>query len=186
MARIPYYDPAQATGRLAKAFARLPPLNAFLMLGHLGDMMDGVTKLGIQILSFGSLDPVMREIALVRVGVLSRCKYEIQQHEIICRGLGMSDALIAAIHQGPDASVFSETERQVMMFTDDVVLNVRAGDATFVPLRNKFGERRLQELTVAIGFYMMFCRFLETFDVDLEEGPTKIKAIPGASTLPPG
>jgi hypothetical protein len=70
-----------------------------------------------------------------------------------------------------------------MMFTDDVVLNVRAGDEIFGPLCARLGYQKLEELTVAIGFYMMFCRFLETFDVDLEEAPTKITTIPGAAAL---
>jgi AhpD family alkylhydroperoxidase len=183
MARIPYPDPSLASGRAAKALARLPPMNAFLMLAHLGEMMGGVTKLGIQILSFGSLDPVLREIAIVRVGVLSKCKYELQQHETICRRLGMSPEMIAGIYDGPSASVFNETQRLVMMFTDDVVLNVRAGDEIFGPLCARLGYQKLEELTVAIGFYMMFCRFLETFDVDLEEAPTKITTIPGAAAL---
>ncbi|MEQ1724524.1 MAG: hypothetical protein ABL882_01180 [Sphingopyxis sp.] len=55
-----------------------------------------------------------------------------------------------------------------MRFTDDVVVNVRAGDASFEPLRARLSLQELQELTVTVGFYMMACRFLETFDVDLE------------------
>ena len=41
MARIPYFDPAQASGRAAEAYARLPPLNIFRMMGHSGDLMSG-------------------------------------------------------------------------------------------------------------------------------------------------
>ena len=39
MARIPYFDPALATDRAAKAYAKLPDLNIFRMLGHSGDML---------------------------------------------------------------------------------------------------------------------------------------------------
>jgi alkylhydroperoxidase family enzyme len=171
MARIPYFDRSQATGRAARAYERLPRLNIFDMLGHAGEMIDGFTKLGTQILNFSSLDPVLREIAIVRVGVLSGAKYEVYQHERISRQIGMSDALIAGIHEGPGASVFDDAQREVMAFTDDVVKNVRASDATFEPLKKRLGFKGLQELTIAIGYYMLVSRFLETFDVDIEEGP---------------
>jgi alkylhydroperoxidase family enzyme len=171
MARIPYFDPAQATGRAAKAYARLPPLNIFRMMGHAGDLMEGFSRFGGQILNVTSLDPVLREIAIVRVGVVSKAAYEVYQHEAISRRLGMSDALIAAIHEGPSAPAFDDLQRMVMAYTDDVVANVRAGDGTFLPLRERLGDKALQELTITIGFYMMVSRFLETFDVDIEEGP---------------
>ena len=171
MARIPYFDPAEATGRAAKAFEKLPPLNIFRMMGHSGELVDGFTKLGTQILNFTSLDPVLREIAIIRVGVLSRAGYEVFQHERIGRRIGMSDALIQAVHEGPHAAAFTDLQRQVMAFTDDVVANVRAGDATFTPLEAALGVKALQELTITIGYYMMVSRFLETFDVDIEDGP---------------
>jgi len=144
------------------------------MLGHSGELIDGFTKLGTQILNFSSLDPVLREIAIIRVGVLSRAKYEVYQHERIARGMGMSDALIAAIHEGPAAKVFDEPQRLVMAFTDDVVMNVRASDATFEPMKAQLTFKALQELTITIGYYMLVSRFLETFDVDIEERPVAV------------
>lgn len=171
MARIPYFDPEKAQGRAREAYKKLPGLNIFRMMGHSGDMLDGFVKLGNQILMFGKLDPILREIAIVRVGVLSKAKYEVYQHEEISRRLGMSEEKIKAIHEGPDAKVWNEMERLVMRFTDDVVLNVRASDTTFKPLEERLSYQELQELVIAIGFYMMASRFLENFDVDIEETP---------------
>ncbi|MBA3810585.1 MAG: carboxymuconolactone decarboxylase family protein [Caulobacteraceae bacterium] len=169
MARIPYFDPATAVGRAAVAYEKLPPLNIFRMMGHAGELLDGFTRLGTQILNFTSLDPVLREIAILRVGILSGAGYEVFQHERIARRLGLTDALIAAVRKGPAAAAFDEAQREVMAFTDDVVANVRGGDATFEPLKRRLGYKALQELTLTIGYYMMVSRFLETFDVDIEE-----------------
>jgi alkylhydroperoxidase family enzyme len=180
MARIPYFDITQATGRAAKAYERLPPLNIFRMLGHAGQLIDGFTRMGTQILNFSSIDPVLREIAIVRVGVLSGATYEVYQHEAISRRLGMSEALIAGIHEGPEAAVFDEAQRLVMAFTDDLVANVRAGDATFPPARALLGDQALQELTITVGYYMMVSRFLETFDVDIEDGAPRKVTVSGA------
>lgn len=170
MARIAYFDIDKATGRAAKVYAKTPPLNIFRMLGHSGELIDGFSRLGTQILNFTSLDPVLREIAIIRVGVLSGASYEVFQHERIGRRIGMSDALIAAIREGPGAPAFDAAQREVMAFTDDVVANVRASDATFAPLLARLGPKALQELTITIGYYMLVSRFLETFDVDIEEG----------------
>jgi 4-carboxymuconolactone decarboxylase len=169
MARIPYFDPADAVGpRAKKAYEKLPPLNIFRMMGHAGEMVDGFTKLGTQILNFSKLDPILREIAIIRVGVLSNASYEVFQHERIGRQAGMSPALIKAVHEGPQAAAFDDLQRKVMRFTDDVVQNVRASDATFRPLADALSYQELQELTITVGYYMMVSRFLETFDVDIE------------------
>lgn len=175
MARIPYFDPAQATGpRAKKAYEKLPKLNIFRMMGHSGELIDGFTKFGAQILNFSKVDPVLREIAIIRVGVLSRASYEVFQHERIGREMGMSDALIAAIHEGPEAAAFDDLQKKVMRFTDDVVANVRASDATFQPLLEALSFQEVQELTMTIGYYMMVSRFLETFDVDIEDKPADV------------
>jgi alkylhydroperoxidase family enzyme len=168
MARIPYFDPALAQGRAKKQFDKLPGLNIFRMLGHAGELLDGFSKLGGQILNFTELDPVLREIAIIRVGVLSGATYEAHQHRRIGLGIGMSQALIDGIDQGPQAAVFTPLQRQVMDFTDDLVKNVRASDATFDPLCKALGYKQIQELVITIGYYMMVSRFLETFDVDIE------------------
>jgi 4-carboxymuconolactone decarboxylase len=168
MARIPYFDPALAQGRAKKQFERLPGLNIFKMLGHSGELMDGFSKLGGQILNFTELDPVLREIAIIRAGVLCGSSYEVHQHRRIGRGIGMSQALLDGIDEGPGAAVFTPLQRQIMEFTDDVARNVRASDATFDPLCKALGYKQIQELVITIGYYMMVSRFLETFDVDIE------------------
>ena len=179
MARIPYFDPETATGRAAEAYEKLPALNIFRMMGHGGDLIETFSRMGAYLLNFTSLDPILREIAIVRVGVLSNAGYEVYQHERISRRIGMSDELIAGIHEGPMAAVFDDAQREVMAFTDDVVANVRASDATFEPVRRRLGDKAIQELTMTVGYYMMVSRYLETFDVDIEVGEAPVVSVLG-------
>jgi alkylhydroperoxidase family enzyme len=179
MARIPYFDPETATGRAAEAYEKLPALNIFRMMGHGGDLIETFSRMGAYLLNFTSLDPILREIAIVRVGVLSSAGYEVYQHERISRRIGMSDELIAGIHEGPMAAVFDDAQREVMAFTDDVVANVRASDATFEPVRRRLGDKAIQELTMTVGYYMMVSRYLETFDVDIEVGEAPVVSVLG-------
>jgi alkylhydroperoxidase family enzyme len=158
MARIPYFDIAKTTGRAAQHFekqGRMRKMNLFRMLAHSGEMLDGWTRLGLQILYFAKLDKVLREIAILRVGFLSRAKYEVHQHKRIAREMGFSEELIAGIESGPDAAVLTPVQRMVMRFTDDVVKNVRASDETFGPLSAVLSHQEMQELVISICYYMM-------------------------------
>jgi 4-carboxymuconolactone decarboxylase len=174
MARVLYFDPAEATGRAKAAYAKLPDRNIFRMLGHAGDTLDGFFRLGNQILGYLDLDPVLRELAILRVGYRCRARYEITQHKAICVGLDMSDDLVAACEIGAAAPALNELQRAVIRFVDDLIDNVRASDFTFKPIIKSLSIREVQELVLAVGYYMLVCRFLETFDVDVEGegGPT--------------
>ena len=133
-------------------------------------MIRPFVDLGGAFLFDGKLDPVTRECAILRVGYLSKASYETSQHEKIGREVGMTDALIEAVKVGPGDPSLSDEQRLTLAFVDDLVANVRAGDDTFQPTLAHFGVELTQELTLVTGYYMMVCRFLETFGVDLEEG----------------
>jgi len=171
MARIPYPDPASLAPETQETLAKIgdPPMNIFRMLAGGEGLLRAFTRFGNHLLFKTDLDPVLREIAIVRVGVLSDAAYEVYQHDRISRRMGMSDELLAGIRSGPDDPVFSDLQRLVMRYTDDVVQNVRASDATFDPLLADLSVQELQELMVTIGFYMLVSRYLETFGVDIEE-----------------
>jgi len=168
MARLPYPDLKTLASETQEFLRKLPALNLFRMMAGGEGLLPVFVRLGNYLLYKSKLDPILREIAIIRVGVLSKASYEIFQHERIGRGLGMSDRLIAAIHVGPDDPGFDELQRLVMKFTDEVVTTVRASDGTFQALHARLSLRELQELTITIGYYMTASRFLENFDVDIE------------------
>ena len=169
MARLDYPDPSTLEQATQELLGKLPPLNIFRMMAGGERLLKEFAALGNQILFRSALDPVLRELAIIRVGVLSGASYEVHQHERVARGIGIADDVIAAVHAGPDDSVFDDLQRLVLRFTDDVVANVRAADETFGPLSVALTPRALLELTMTIGYYMMVSRFLETFDIDIED-----------------
>jgi 4-carboxymuconolactone decarboxylase len=169
MARIPYPDPAELTPETQAYLAKLPPINIFRMLAGGETLLPAFVRFGNHLLYKTALDPVLREIAIVRVGALSGASYELYQHEAISRQLGMSDELIAAIHEGPESAVLDDAQREVLRYTDEVVRDVKASDETFEALRSRLSLQELEELTITIGFYMAVSRYLETFGVDIEQ-----------------
>ena len=173
MPRIPYSTVQTQSDQTQSLLAKLAPLNIFKMMANAPHLVRPFVDMGGAFLFSGLLDPIDREIAILRVGYLSGASYETDRHEKIGRDVGMSDALIDAVKTGPTASGLTTHQSQLMSFVDDLVANVRASDATFEPMLQTLGPSATQELTLVTGYYMMVCRFLETFDVEIEDGGAK-------------
>lgn len=169
MARTAYFDLAQAPPAYTELLGERPALNIYRMLPHAGPAAVGFLKLGGALLRRSELDAQLREIAILRVGMISGATYEVHQHKRLARKAGLAPEKIAALTEGGDLRVFDERERFVIDFTDQVVHHVKVNDAMFAQARERFGERQLAELVLTIGFYMMVSRFLENYEVDIEE-----------------
>ena len=169
MARIAYFDLAEAPDAYKALLGERPPLNLYRMLPHAGDAAIGFLTLGGALLRRSELDPCLREIAILRVGMISGARYEVHQHKRVAHRAGLAPQKIAALTEpGSDLAVFDAVERFVIAFTDQVVHHVKADDAMFAEARDRFGTRALNELVLTIGFYMMVSRYLENFEVDIE------------------
>ena len=168
MARIPYLSVDEMAPEYREMLKERFDLNLYRMLPHAPTVGVGFLKMGGAILRHSELDPQLREIAILRVGFLSKATYEIHQHKRVGRKVGLSDEKIAAIEHAPDSAVFSPLEKLVLRYTDDVVANVKASDALFDELLSQLTHRTMAELTLTIGFYMAVSRFLENFEVDIE------------------
>jgi alkylhydroperoxidase family enzyme len=170
MARTAYFDLAQAPPAYTEVLGDRPPLNLYRMLPHAGPAAVGFLKLGGALLRHSELDPQLREIAILRVGMISGATYEVHQHKRLARKAGLALEKIAALTEsGGNLAVFDERERFVVDFTDQVVHHVKVNDQMFAHAQARFGERQLAELVLIIGFYMMVSRFLENYEVDIEQ-----------------
>lgn len=168
MPRIPYFDMTQAPEAITAPLANRPPLNIYRMLSHATTAAPGFLQLGGALLRAAELDPKLRELAILRVGVLSGASYEVHQHKRIARRAGVAEEKIEATALGPEADAFGPLEKLILRFTDEVVLRVKAPDALFRELLLHLNERQMVELVLTIGFYMMVSRFLENFEVEIE------------------
>jgi alkylhydroperoxidase family enzyme len=169
MARIPYFfDPATASDEQKERFAKFQPLNVMWMMGHAGPILEGFVGMGRAVLN-SSLDPKLRQIAIIRVGVLAGATYEIHQHVNLGRKVGLSEEKIEALRQKDVPGIFTPLERAVITAVEELARQARLSDATFAALSQDFDYRKLQELVLTIGYYTMVSRFLETFEVDIEE-----------------
>jgi alkylhydroperoxidase family enzyme len=168
MARIGYVEKEQATEKALDILDKNNWSNIFRMLGHSESHLYNYCRLGNAIRFKGELDPGLREIAITRTGILCHSDYEVIAHKRLAAAAGVSQEKIDALEQGAESDVFSEIEKDVLRFTDDVVNNDRASDETFNPLVRQLTPGAMVELHLAIGFYIMTSKFLVTFDIDLQ------------------
>ena len=161
--------PPRSRPRHSEFLAKLPPLNIFRMLAGGEGLLRAFSRFGNHLLYKTALDPVLREIAILRVGVLSDAAYEMYQHDAISRSLGMSDELLA----GDPRRRRRPGVRRPAAAGDALHRRCRASTCGHptprsTPSPSTLSVQELQELTVTIGFYMAVSRYLETFGVDIE------------------
>ncbi len=168
MARIPYPNLEDLPEKVRVAAEKLPPLNIMKMFLNAPTNAIPLLVFGQSILTKQELDDHLRELAILRVAHLTGANYEWTQHVPLAKETGVTDAQVEALPQGADADAFNEVEKNVIRFTDEVTQDVKASAETFAALEKDLGPRKMVELTLAIGFYGMVARVMESFEVELE------------------
>ena len=168
MARIDYADPAKASERTREVLDKNRNANIFRMMSHSPSYFEQYCRFGNAIRFKGELDPVVRELAITRTGILCQAPYEVVAHKRIGEGVGVSDEQNAALENWKDATCFNDVERAALAFTDEIVTMRAPTDATFNAIAAKLSPAALIELQLSVGFYIMTSKFLETFAVDMQ------------------
>jgi alkylhydroperoxidase family enzyme len=170
MPRIPYADidklPEEAKRVLQRR--RSPQGNVFRMFANAGVATGGYLSFGAMLRENLAIDLLLYEMIIVRVANLSRAGYVLRQHETFLRKQKVSEDVILALRVRPDSPVFTDKERAALALVDEVVLNVRASDKTFAAAAAHFGPEALMHIMLTVGQYMLTCRVVETFDVELQ------------------
>jgi len=168
MARIDYSDPAGASDRTREILGKNRNANIFRMMSHSPSYFEQYCRLGNAIRFKGELDPIVRELAITRTGILCEAPYEVVAHKRLGKGVGVTDEQNAALDNWTTAASFTEAQRAALAFTDEVVTMRRPTDATFNAIAAKLTPGALVELQLSVGFYIMTSKFLETFVIDMQ------------------
>ena len=168
MARIDYCDPADASDRTREILEKNRNANIFRMMAHSPSYFEKYCLLGRAIRVKGELDPVLRELAITRTGILCEAPYEVAAHKRIGKEVGVTDEQNAALENWKSATCFNDLQRAALAFTDEIVKLRRPTDATFKTIAAKLTPAALVELQLSVGFYIMTSKFLETFGIDMQ------------------
>jgi 4-carboxymuconolactone decarboxylase len=145
-------------------------LNVFRIVAHNPQLLRNWLRMATPLLTGGlSLEPRLREIAILRVAQNVRSDYEFGQHIPIARAAGLADAEIAALKEYESGDAFSELERALIRYVDAV----RGFDADAPgharELKRWLSDRELMELSFVIGHWTMLACVLVPLEVELDE-----------------
>ena len=102
------------------------------------------------------LDGQLRELGQTRAGWLTGSQFVYSQHCKSCRGLGMSEEKISAIHAWEVAECFDAKERALLAYTDYLVdQHGRVPDAVFDAMKTHFSDEEFLEFTDITSLYFM-------------------------------
>src|SRR6218665_1204034 len=116
MARIGYSDPSKASDRTREILDKNRNANIFRMMSHSPSYLEQYCRLGGAIRHKGELDPVVRELAITRTGILCEAPYEVVAHKRIGGYVGVTDVQNAALDDWQAASCFTDVQRAALAF----------------------------------------------------------------------
>ena len=102
----------------------------------------------------GSIPPRERELAVLRVGWLTRAPYEWGQHVTIAKRYGLSDAEVERVTQGSSAEGWGAHEAAILRGVEELLGDHALSDATWAALAETWNEQQLIEFPMMVGQYV--------------------------------
>lgn len=170
MARIPYPDSESLDPEITDRLQRMGSLNVTRMMAHAPTLMVAYSKLGTALLRKGMLEPTLRELVILRIGVLCESEYEWYQHVSVGQAVGLAMDKIEAMKSG-DFALLSEREGRAVAYAEDIYHHGRVSEPVFEAARAEFAPAELIELNLLAGFYIMTAGHLLTLDIEAEDTP---------------
>jgi alkylhydroperoxidase family enzyme len=162
---------------IADRLVRLGSLNVTRMMAHAPGVMVAYSKLGSQFLLRGELDPVLREVVILRIGQLCRSDYEWHQHVSVARAVGMDEMMLSSIEHNRFEEL-PERARLAVHAAEEIHSAGRISPELFADAQRLFSNAELVELSLLAGFYLMTAAFLRSFEVDIETTPPLGTSLP--------
>lgn len=187
VARLPYLGHEDLRPEDKDLLSR--PINLFRVLAHAPEGLRHFSRAGHWIRHESTLDPRLRELAILQVGYLTGAAYEWAHHIEIGRAFGVSDEDVRVVMEetAAEPSGLDEVERAVLRLAREMTVDLRASEESFDLVKSALGAQHLVELIIVIGFYNAVVRLLATLDVELEpEYAAALEKFPLRSAPLPG
>jgi len=144
--------------------------NFFRMLAHAPTLVGALGSLVHGILGELELDARHRELAIMHVNHVRNVRSTWAWHvDIALTDGGISREQLFALQRGDIASsIFSNDDRAVLRFVDELLLNGAVCDDSFEAVGARLSSRQLMELMIITGAYAMFGNIMETAEIQIE------------------
>jgi alkylhydroperoxidase family enzyme len=169
--RDPVKEPGTATGTPGDywtTFALVPDI-----------LFNARTSLMMLLQPGRKLPAKLRELAIIRTGIVGDSRFEYSQHLKVARMVGVKEDKLAAIKSWATSDKFSPAERAVMLATDELVGRNLVEDETFAALKQHLGDDQIMELFYVIGLWRMHGMIVRALHLEYDQDTTaRMKEIP--------
>ena len=173
--RDPVKEPGTATGTPGDywtTFALVPDI-----------LLQARTTLGSMMAPGRKLPALLRELAILRTGIVGDSRFEYSQHLKVARMVGVAEEKLQAIKGWVVSDKFTSVERAVMQATDELVGRNLVEDETFAELKRHLPDEQILELFYVIGLWRMHGMIVRALHLEYDNATTaRMKEIP---VLPP-
>lgn len=173
MSRIKILQKAQAPQEVKDLYNKLEGsgakiLNLYKTLAYNPLLLLNYLRLGNTLLTKAELPSKLRELAILRIATITGSEYEWAQHYPIALEVGVSREQANVLPNWKRSKKFSDEERAVLQYTDEVTKSVSVRDDTFKALQKYLNEREIVELTLSVGYWGLVARILVPLQVDID------------------
>jgi len=169
MARLPYLDIDDLADEDKDLLKR--PINLFRNLVNSPDAARAFGTLGGYIRHKSTLDPRLREMAIIQVGYVTKSEYEYTHHvRLGTEQFGVTQDDIHAITAETEGreSGLGNLEKTVLRAARAMVASLKISDDEFSILEEQLSKEHLVDLVITIAFYCAVVRVLATLEIDNE------------------
>jgi AhpD family alkylhydroperoxidase len=144
-------------------------LNALGTFAHHPALARAFFTFNGHVLMATTLTQRQREILILRVAQLRECDYELAQHVVVGRDVGLSDEEIERIASGPQSPGWDPIDAALLHAVDELVGDGVINDETWAVLSGEFDAQQLMDLIFTVGAYMTVALLMRSFAFDLDD-----------------
>ena len=123
-----------------------------------------------------SLSKRIKELVILRISWIRGSEYEFQQHLVLGRRFGVTDAEIERLQRGPDAPGWEALDADLLRAVDELIANACIGDATWTRLSLSLSTEQLIDLIYTVGCYEIAAMMFKTLGTQIEAGVEPLPA----------
>ena len=131
-----------------------------------------------------TLDPKLRELAILRTGYARASQFVFSQHCKASRAMGVAEEKIRAVPCWTLSDAFTEVERAVLAYADGMVLeNGRIHDTVFEVLGRHLSDEHILMLTYFINMYCLHATSTKALRLEYDNVPERIVEVPAPAKV---